>query len=71
MMAANKKKKLFPILLINSLIWALTIVVCQIALRGTHSFSSLFPVLAGGTTVSIVAVSISWKNRLIDKGKDA
>lgn len=63
----QQKKSLLPILFVNSSIWALTIIVCLITLKESGQFVSLFPILAGGTTVSAVAVSIGWRNRLIDR----
>lgn len=57
------KNNLVPILMVNSLLWASLIVICLIILEDKQTQVQLFPVLAGGTTVSIVAVSIAWKTR--------
>ncbi len=43
--------------------WALVIVVLLIALHGTGYYTKIYPVLAGGAVVSIVAVSKAWAIR--------
>lgn len=57
------KNNLVPILMVNCFLWASLIVICLIILEDKQIQVQLFPVLAGGTTVSIVAVSIAWKTR--------
>lgn len=57
------KNNLVPILMVNCFLWAFVIVLCLIVLENKQIQLQLFPVLAGGTTVSIVAVSIAWKSR--------
>ncbi len=63
----NKKNAdnggLFPILMVNSFIWALAIIMNLIVFHSTGQDKRLFVVLLGGTVVSIVAVSKAWKNR--------
>ena len=55
----NKNRDLFPILMVNSLLWALTIVVNLIVFYRLGMHTRLFTVLACGTVVSIVAVSMA------------
>ena len=63
----NKKNAdndgLFPILMVNSFIWALAIIMNLIVFHSTGQDKRLFVVLLVGTVVSIVAVSKAWKNR--------
>jgi uncharacterized membrane protein len=54
---------LFPIMMVNALMWAIVIIVSLVILRDTGYFRRLFPVLAGGTCVAIVAASITWRRR--------
>ena len=54
---------LFPILMVNSFIWALAIIMNLIVFHSTGQDKRLFVVLLVGTVVSIVAVSKAWKNR--------
>jgi hypothetical protein len=54
---------LFPIMMVNALLWAIVIIVSLVVLGDTGYFRRLFPVLAGGTCVAIVAVSITWRRR--------
>lgn len=54
---------LFPIMMVNALLWAVAIIVSLIILHDTGYFRRLFPVLAGGACVAIVAVSITWRRR--------
>lgn len=53
----------FPILMVNSIMWAIAIIVTLVVLHDTGYFPRLFPVLAGGAVVSIVAVSQAWRKR--------
>ena len=54
---------LFPILMVNCVMWAIAIVVSLVVLHGTRYYVRLYPVLAGGACVAIVAVSIAWRHR--------
>ena len=54
---------LFPIMMVNALAWAVAIIVSLFLLRGTGYYRLLFPVLAGGACVAIVATSITWRRR--------
>ena len=57
------KDDLFPILMINSFMWALVIIVLPNALNETSYFKKIYPILAGGAVISIIAVTKAWEIR--------
>lgn len=49
--------------MVNSFMWAIAIIVNLVVFHGIGYHTRLFPVLLGGTVISIVAVSQAWRKR--------
>lgn len=59
----EERKDLLPILMVNSFLWVVAIVADLILHYNSMRGAGMYTVLAGGAVVSIVAVSMAWKNR--------
>jgi hypothetical protein len=63
----DKKKSawtpLVIILVVNCLMWAVAMVASAIVLHRTGQAARLYPILAGGAAVAIVAVSLAVRKR--------
>lgn len=49
------------LIITNAIIWAVVILACAAALKGTETFQDIQSVLAGGAVVSIFALAVAGK----------
>ncbi len=56
-------KALYTLAVVNTIIWAMSIVAFVILLEGAGNLRGLYVILAGGTAVSIQLISLISKSR--------
>ena len=59
----KRLRSLWILAMVNSGIWAISLIALVFVIQHSPGAKSLYPILSGGTAVSIVLTSVLFKNR--------
>jgi hypothetical protein len=60
---SKRTRRLWILAVINSFIWAISLIALVFVIQHSPGAKNLYPILIGGTAVSILLISVLLKNR--------